>query len=482
VPTVVEGWREVHTTGRARRTVRLKDDPGHDVILQFLDVRQTHGVWLTMILGYKNAALPGDALVAPTLRPRVVNARRDTNAVMLDVDPGVERMLGWEPAEMVGKTTLAFLDEADHQRAIESWLDMLASPGQPRRLRLRHRCKDGSWLWVEVTNENRLDDPDVKAVLVEILDISDEMRVHEALAANEQLLRRLTETLPLGVLQLDRERGMAYQNARLGRILGRPLETIDDLLAKIAVEDEPRLRRAIDAVLSRGKDGDLEVGLRRRRRRDAHRCDIRLRALTTDIGEVTGALLCVVDVTNDVRLREELRHRATFDPLTGCYNRAAILDMLTQKLALDADVSDGVAVVFVDLDHFKKVNDRYGHAAGDELLRATSARLLGGLRGDDLVGRLGGDEFLVVCCDVGSPEQALRIAERALAEIRSGTVDVGEAQIMPAASIGVAWAGHGGKETPEALIARADAAMYRAKSTRDGQPVLARRGRDRIAS
>jgi diguanylate cyclase (GGDEF)-like protein len=190
----------------------------------------------------------------------------------------------------------------------------------------------------------------------------------------------------------------------------------------------------------------------------------------------------VVDVTNDVRLREELRHRATFDPLTGCYNRAAILDLLSQRLALDADVSDGVAVVFVDLDHFKKVNDRYGHAAGDELLRATSARLLAGLRGDDLVGRLGGDEFLVVCSDVGSPEQALRIAERALAEIRGGTVNVGEAHILPAASIGVAWARRGTKETPEALIARADAAMYRAKSTRDGQPVLARRGRDRIAS
>jgi PAS domain S-box-containing protein len=257
VPKVVEGWREVHTTGRARRTVRLKDDPEQDVILQFLDVRETHGVWLTLILGYRNAAVPGEgaALVAPLLRPRVVNARRDTNAVMLDIDPAVERMLGWEPAEMVGKTTLAFLDEADHQRAIESWLDMLASPGQPRRLRLRHKCKDGSWLWVEVTNENRLDDPDVKAVLVEILDISDEMRVHEALAANEQLLRRLTETLPLGVLQLDRDRGMVYQNARLGRIVGRPLETIDDLLGKVAVEDEPRLRRAIDASWRSGGAG-----------------------------------------------------------------------------------------------------------------------------------------------------------------------------------------------------------------------------------
>jgi diguanylate cyclase (GGDEF)-like protein/PAS domain S-box-containing protein len=483
VPKVVEGWREVHAAGRSRRTVRLKDDPEQDVILQFLDVREKHGVWVTLILGYQNAALPGDgaALVAPMLRPRVVHAKRDTNAVMLEVEPAVQRMLGWGTAEMVGKTTLAFLDEADHRRAIESWLDMLASPGQPRRLRLRHKCKDGSSLWVELTNENRLDDPDVKAVLVEILDISDEMRVHEALAANEQLLRRLTETLPLGVLQLDRDRGLVYQNARLARILGRPLETIGDLLGKIAEEDEPRLRRAIDGVLRRGKDGDLEIGLRRRRRRDAHRCDVRLRALTTDIGEVTGALLCVVDVTNDVRLREELRHRATFDPLTGCYNRAAILDLLAQKLALDADECDGVAVVFVDLDHFKKVNDRYGHAAGDELLRAASGRLLGGLRGDDLIGRLGGDEFLVVCSDVTGPQQALRIAERALAEIRSAPVDVGEAQILPAASIGVAWAGRGSKETPEALIARADAAMYRAKSTRDGQPVLARRGRDRLA-
>ncbi len=97
---------------------------------------------------------------------------------------------------------------------------MSAPPGAARRVRLRHLHRDGSVVWFDVTNYRHLDDPDQPHVVAEMLDISDEMAMHEALRANEQLLRRLTESLPLSVLQIDAERRVVYQNQRLTNAIG----------------------------------------------------------------------------------------------------------------------------------------------------------------------------------------------------------------------------------------------------------------------
>ena len=103
----------------------------------------------------------------------------------------------------------------DRERAVESWMGMLARPGQSNRVRLRHRRRDGSWLWLEITNHNLLDDPSHGYVRAELMDISDEMVAQEALRAREQLLHRLAEALPLGVFQVDRDGAVVYANERL---------------------------------------------------------------------------------------------------------------------------------------------------------------------------------------------------------------------------------------------------------------------------
>ena len=122
----------------------------------------------------------------------------------------------------------------------------------------------------------------------------------------------------------------------------------------------------------------------------------------------------------------------------------------------------GSALIFIDLDDFKSVNDRFGHAAGDRLLVAPVDRLRGALRDGDDVGRLGGDEFLVICPRVDNPGQALRIAER-IAAATTVTIDVGPGAVDLRTSIGVAWT----TETldPDAFIAQADSAMYESKRT-----------------
>ena len=110
------------------------------------------------------------------------------------------------------------------------------------------------------------------------------------------------------------------------------------------------------------------------------------------------------------RAHRELERRATFDALTGCYNRGAILELLERELAREDGA--GIGVIYVDLDKFKPVNDTLGHAAGDELLAGVAERLRELTRREDDVGRLGGDEFLVLLPDIRSSEVAMRVAER----------------------------------------------------------------------
>jgi diguanylate cyclase len=126
-----------------------------------------------------------------------------------------------------------------------------------------------------------------------------------------------------------------------------------------------------------------------------------------------------------------------------------------------------VAVVFVDLDGFKSVNDRFGHAVGDRLLVATADRLLGAVRTGDVVGRIGGDEFLVVASPVSSRAEARVIAERVARSLRI-PIQVDRDELSTTPSIGVAWTDQ--PIEADALVAAADTATYAAKNTHDGQP------------
>ena len=190
---------------------------------------------------------------------------------------------------------------------------------------------------------------------------------------------------------------------------------------------------------------------------DERRCELTFRPMTSDAGGVDGVIVCASDVTDRSRLRAELEHRATHDALSGCLNRGATVAALERALR----TSPQVAVAYLDLNGFKAINDELGHAAGDELLRVAAARLRAAIRTDDLVGRIGGDEFVVIC-----PQGHGAFAEadllRRLARAIDGDVTFARQRIPLSASLGVA-VSLPGELDGEAVLSRADAAMYEAK-------------------
>jgi diguanylate cyclase (GGDEF)-like protein/PAS domain S-box-containing protein len=182
-------------------------------------------------------------------------------------------------------------------------------------------------------------------------------------------------------------------------------------------------------------------------------------------GEDTVAV--IRDVTERRRMEEALEHRALHDPLTNLANRTLFFDRLQQAIHSARRQGTQLAVVMLDLDGFKAVNDAYGHATGDELLKVAAARLAAGMRATDTTARIGGDEFAWILPRIASRRAADRTIHKRLGATRHPIV-VGDAKVDIGVSFGIAMYPDDGRDA-DSLIRHADAAMYSSK--RNGRPV-----------
>jgi diguanylate cyclase (GGDEF)-like protein/PAS domain S-box-containing protein len=489
--TVIDAWMRALRVGAAEGKVRLLSRPSRWMTLHFLDIRPAHGVLLGIILPSDESGDESDGVAdeLPPATPRFATLLEDEGAKVLDCDEAFVQMFGYTAEELIGESVLDQIHPDDQGRAVEGWLAML-STRRAQSMRCRRKRKDGSFMWIDTTLHNYINQPDRNHVLVEIIDVSAEMAAQEALQEREELLRRLTDAMPVGLLQLDTDRNVVYSNARLLDILhgspytgsakgdsattahlqnsDPPAPSTSTLLMSLTEESMAAFETALGRVLDQGIDEDLEVdmvlppGVWRR-------ALMSIRALLRGSGEVGGAITCVLDVTDSARARQELEKRATIDSLTRCQNRQSILGALEHEL--EQGDSQRTAVVYVDLDNFKPVNDTLGHAAGDELLVLVAQRLKVASRAADAVGRLGGDEFLVLLRGISGPEVAMQVARRIRQSLCS-TFELSCGRVELRASIGVACA-DGDVRTAQELVQRADAAMYQSKYQEHGLPVLA---------
>jgi diguanylate cyclase (GGDEF)-like protein/PAS domain S-box-containing protein len=491
--TVIALWMHAQDEGAASGSVRLLSNPSTWVTLHFIDLREIHGTLICIILpsdGTANEADGQPAKAQPPAAPRFSTLLEDEGANVIECDEAFTRMFGYEPEELIGRSVLDQIHPDDQGRAVEGWLAVL-STRRTQQTRLRRRRKDGTWMWVDTALHNFLNQPDRNYVLIEIIDVSAEMHAQEVLQEQEELLRRITDAMPVGLLQVDTDRNVVYNNARLLDILhGSPFEGSEEhapsngwaavestdgaaaslatLLSTLSEEGMTTFDEALAEVLSSGVDRDVEVDIALESGA-WRRALMSLRALLRASGEVNGAITCVLDITDSARARQELEKRATFDPLTHCHNRSSILGALQSELEREDTPKTGV--VYVDLDDFKPVNDTLGHAAGDELLVLVAERMRHASRENDVIGRLGGDEFLVLLRDIPGPDMAMRAAERICQELCSSfELSCGTVQLR--ASIGVACSDTVAISAEE-LVKQADVAMYQSKQHGQCVPVLA---------
>jgi diguanylate cyclase (GGDEF)-like protein/PAS domain S-box-containing protein len=259
---------------------------------------------------------------------------------------------------------------------------------------------------------------------------------------------------------------LAYMSPQVTAILGyRPDELVNDPeLWPSRIHPDDRAA-AIEAYDSHWRTGEPLRAEYRMLAREGNEVWVRDEAYAmpddTQSGrQVSQGLL--IDVTDRKRLESKLIHDALHDPLTGLANRVLLRDHLERALARQGRTDGMAALLFVDLDDFKRVNDTFGHAAGDQILVQVAQRLVGAVRAEDVVARQSGDEFAILLSQVDSGDEAIVSAERLLRELRRPVL-LGGRSVVVGGSVGIAL-GAERDATVEDIVTQADAAMYAAKA------------------
>ncbi|MFD2090846.1 diguanylate cyclase domain-containing protein [Blastococcus deserti] len=283
-----------------------------------------------------------------------------------------------------------------------------------------------------------------------------------AAAASEARLQLLLDNAADVIAIVDGRGAITYISPAVESLLGRPpAEYVGrHAIALADPRDQPRLRAAVAAA---GEAGSMGAGFVDTDIRVQHSSggtrwvEVRISGRIDAVG-VEGWVVNFREVTDRKLFEEELRRQATTDPLTGLLNRTAFSDRLAAATAT-IDPAAPPAVLFVDIDDFKTVNDTLGHAAGDELLVTVAARLTADVRADDVVARLGGDEFAVLLAEADG-DRLRDVADRLLAAVRA-PMELTGTTVSVTASIGGSLGAPG--DTAERLLHSADTAMYGAK-------------------
>lgn len=382
------------------------------------------------------------------------------------------RILGADdPRDLLGVDPLTLIDEADRERIRRRTARLLERGGANQPIRIGMRRLDGRPATTETAGAAlRLDGR--PGILIAIRDVTDEVRARAELAAAEARWRSLVELSPDAVVVI-RDGVCAFANKRAIELFGA--ECAEQLLGRAPreffVEEfvptiEERGRRLLEQG---GRVPPLEAKLRRM---DGTVIDVETTGAAIRDGETRAILSILRDISERKRLEAELRRLAYCDPLTGLPNRALFFDRL--EMAVRQSERDGRqgAVLLLDLDGFKQINDNFGHDAGDALLVGVARRLKRVVRRSDTVARLAGDEFALILYPIVDEAAVERVAERILSAFAK-PVRYRDRALRARLSLGGALFPVEG--TIEALLKQADIALYRAKSAGRNRLALADR-------
>jgi diguanylate cyclase (GGDEF)-like protein/PAS domain S-box-containing protein len=388
------------------------------------------------------------------------------------VSPRIEALLGFSADEWMNDSTLWMRQIHPDDRARvqqEEDEDWSREPGVVSASEYRMLSRDGREVWIRDEAVIIADEHGIPAFFRGyIIDITAQKNAEHALRQSEEQTRRIIETASYAYIAMGRDGEVTDWNTAAEQtfgwsrdeMLGRPLA---DRIVPPDQRDAHRL--GLQRFLETGEGPVLGTRFEvNALHRDGREFPVELTIWTVGSGDNVSFSALVHDITLRKELERQLQHQAFHDSLTGLANRALFADRLAHAMARQR-ARRSLAVVFLDLDDFKTVNDSLGHAAGDQLLTAVAERLRGVMRPEDTVARFGGDEFAILLEET-TREAARRVAERVLAALRS-PFDLQGKQVFARGSAGVAITQAG--SSAEDLLRHADLAMYTAKARGKGR-------------
>lgn len=382
----------------------------------------------------------------------------DTDGTVTYVNATVERILGWPPDQVVGHSVFEFVHPDEQRLAIEAITSQVADgDANTRRHHVELTRHDGTYCKIELHASVA---PGTDGMLMMVMrDLAERTEIQRQVHRNEEQLRALTENVPDALGRFDQAGQLVFATRRFKEVVDAHDEVLD-LWAGHAKE-----------ALVSGDLGEVEHTLAD----DGRWIAARFVPERNMEGDVTHVLVIASDITLRKQTEIRLVRAATHDPLTGLVNRDRFRELAERSLRRASDggvhiegddttATRHVALVFIDLDDFKSVNDEHGHAAGDAVLATVGQRLAEIVRPQDVVARYGGDEFLMLC-DGLSDLDAEAVADRVTTALAVPIYVPDGSAVIIGATAGVAGSSEPGHAFDD-LLAAADAAMYRAKATR----------------
>lgn len=386
------------------------------------------------------------------------------------VNRAFERIAGLRGDEARGQGWQRALHPDDRSRVAAEWD---AAVAQRRRFQARLRFRHGSeqTVWASIQAAPLVVDGEVKGFAGSIEDVSARHFAEEQLRRNEQRLRTITDALPAMIAYVDGAQRYQFANVAYeqfyggsGSVVGRQLRQV---LGEAAyTRRHPYLEQALRGQRSLFEDEDERGG-------DAVVLEISyIPQWDEERRQVLGVHVMAQDITRQKADEQRWIQAAERDSLTGLSNRAGFLVRLERAIARSRDQRSLLVVMYLDVDRFKQINDRHGHAAGDAILKLFAQRLRAVLRPSDVIARLGGDEFTVIIEGMRRSQYASAAAAKIVAAMRKPFVlDEPALTLSVSTSVGVALAQNEELDVAQ-LLARADAALYEAKQAgRDGYRV-----------